>query len=373
MSTERIPLFRVFMPEAAATSVGAVLHSGQVADGAQVRAFETALAERYQTPHVLAVTDVSSAITLALYLAGVRPGDEVLVPPMVCTASTMPIANLFARPRWVDVDARTGMLDPRWLRERASSACKAVLAYHWSGDVADLEGIVREAAALGLKVVEDASDAFGGELHGRPLGSGTADFTALSFRATKQLNSGEGGALICRSAADFERARWLRRYGIHQPSFRQPNGDLNPGSDIVEAGWSFPLTNFAAAIGVAQLPDLEWRLARIRENGRFFDQALRDLAGLTLTPRAPGAVSAYWTYSLQAERRDALVGALNASGIASQRLHVRNDVYTCFSASDRPALPGTDTFDARTLSIPCGWWVSDHDRDRIVARLRAGW
>lgn len=369
----RIPLFRVHMPDSAPEAVGRVLMSGSVSDGEQVRAFEAGLSEWLGTPHVLAVSDVSAALQIGLFLAGVRPGDEVIVPPMVCAAATMPIANLWARPAWADVDARTGMLDASEIPKRATSNTRAVLFYHWSGDVAEVEAIGAAAQRIGVRTVEDASDAFGAEINGRRLGNGTADFTVFSFRATKHITTGEGAALVCRRAEDHEQARWLRRYGIHQTDFRLPNGDLNPASDIPVAGWNFPLTNFAAAIGVEQWPHKDGIIARARENGAFFDEELRHLPGLTLIPRRPDAISAYWTYSVLVERRSALVGALAADGIASQRLHVRNDKYSCFSDSVRAPLPGTDSFDAQALSLPCGWWVGGVERERIARRLRVGW
>lgn len=361
------------MPDSAPAAVARVLTSGQVADGEKVRAFEALLGEWLGNPYVLAVSDISAAIQLGLFLAGVRPGDEVIAPPMVCTAATMPIANLWASPSWADVNPLTGMLEASDILRRASPKTKAVLYYHWAGDVADTEAISEAAAELGVPTVEDASDAFGAEIKGKRLGHGTADFTAYSFRATKHITTGEGGALVCRRAEDFERGRWLRRYGIYQPDFRLPNGDLNPASDIPVAGWNVPLTNFAAAVGVEQWPHKDQIIAKVRENGAFYDAQLRDIAGLTPSPRRPDAASGYWTYSLLAERRNELVEALVKDGIISQRLHVRNDTYTCFGSAARPALPGTDAFDAQNLSIPCGWWVGPSERERIALRLRAGW
>lgn len=361
------------MPPTASEAVGRVLNSGAVSGGPAVRDFEKKLSEYLGTPYVLALSDISAALQLGLFLAGVRPNTEVLAPPMLCVASSMPIANLWARPRWADVEASTGMLDAGRLKERFTPQCKAVLYYHWSGDVADGAAIDTVAKSHGLKTVEDASDAFGAERNGKRIGSGTADFTAFSFRATKHINSGEGAALVCRDANDYEQARWLRRYGIHEPSFRSANGDLNPRSDIPVAGWNIPMTNFCAAIGMEQWPHVEGLVQRYRENGRFYDEALKGIPGVTLTARLASSVGAYWTYSLLVERREAFVQKLIEAGIGTQRLHVRNDTYSCFAEANRPALPGTDHFDARTVSIPCGYWVSDKDREEIVACIRRGW
>jgi dTDP-4-amino-4,6-dideoxygalactose transaminase len=349
-----------------------VLASGYLADGAEVQEFEDGLRTFIGNPNVTAMSDISGAITLALYMAGVRPGDEVIATPMVCTASTMPVANLFARVVWCDVDPLTGMMDAQQIPQLVTERTRAILVYHWSGDVADIHGIQAMARRYNLKTVEDASDAFGAEYRHARIGNTGMEFTAFSFQAVKHLTTGEGGALFFNDAGDADRARWLKRYGIHRPSFRLPDGDLNENSDIPLAGYNFYMNNIAATIGVQQLPHVESIVSRHRENGQFFDEQLRDIPGITQLRRQPDAASAYWTYTLLADRRPDFIRALKAAGITSQRLHIRNDIYSCFDSSGRE-LPGVEYFGQRAVSIPCGWWVSDSDRAAIVDAIRKGW
>jgi perosamine synthetase len=367
-----IPLLKVRMPETAHPALGPVLASGYLADGAQVREFEQLLRDYVGNPHMTAMSDISGAITLALYMAGVRPGDEVLTSPMLCTATSMPIANLFARPVWCDVDPLTGMLDPAQIAERITGKTKAVLVYHWGGDVAQLDQINAVAHAHGVKTIDDAADGLGAEFQGRRLGNNGCDFTAYSFQAVKHITTGEGAALFFADAGEAEKAQWLKRYGIHRPSFKLPNGDLNPDSDIPVAGYNFYLDNLAATIGIEQFRNIEALVERYRENGRFYDQALQGISGVRLVKRFPDTVPASWTYNLLVERRSDLVTKLKEHGIASQRLHVRNDLYSCFTGV-RVTLPGVDYFDSHNLSIPCGWWVTPADRDFIVQCISRGW
>ena len=369
-----IPLFKVHMPAGAGAALEATLASGYLAHGAKVEEFERGLAAYTGNPRVCAMSEVSGALTLALFMAGVRPQDEVIVSPLTCLATSMPIANLFARPRWCDVDPATGMLDPERIAELVTPRTRAILAYHWSGDVIDIETLQAAARAHGLKLVEDASEAFGAEYRGRKLGHNGSDFCIYSFSAVRQITAGEGAALFCASAQDHEQARRLRRYGIDQASFRLPSGDLNPDSDIPVPGFNFCMNNIAATVGLAQLREVEDIVARQRANGRYFDSALAGIAGLTLLARRADAVSGYWTYSLRTERRADLMRKLQQNGIGCQRLHVRNDRYSCFADARRDdALPGVDLFDRENLSIPCGWWLSPEERERIVACIRAGW
>jgi dTDP-4-amino-4,6-dideoxygalactose transaminase len=369
-----VPLFKVRMPERAAQVVGEALGGGQLSGGATVDAFEGALGKFIGNPLALATCDGPAALTLALACAGVRPGDEVLVSPLSCLSTTAPIANLAAQPVWCDVDPSTGMLDPSRLPAHPGPRARAVLAYHWSGDPADLDGVRAYADHHGIAALDDASEALGARWRGRQLGATAMDFTVLSFHAVKHVTTIDGGALLCRREADLSRARRLRRFGIDSATFRLPNGDLDPSSNVAEVGWSFGMNSVAAALGQLQLADAEAAIARHRENGAWFDRALGGIPGLTLLARTPHAASSFWTYALRAERRDDLVRMLHSKGIGAQRLHVRNDAYSGFAAARAAgALAGVEIFDRENLAIPCGWWVDAEKREAIASCIRAGW
>lgn len=367
----KIPLFKVFTAETAHAALQPVLSSGRLAGGPQVAAFEARLAQWLGRTRAVAVNDASGGLTLALYLAGVRPGDEVIVSPLACAATLMPIANLFARPVWCDIDPRTGMIDVSKVAGLATDRTRAVLCYHWSGNVADIAPIVAMARSKKIAVIEDASEAFGAERNGGYLG-GEADYTVYSFYATRHISCGEGGALLSSDSRNLDMAARLRRFGIDSSSFRFPNGDLNPGSDIDVCGFNLGMNEIAATLGIEALRCADHIVSRHQENGCYYDSALSGVPGVTLLKQTAGTASAYWTYSLLVERRDALLKKLGAAGISAQRLHVRNDGYSCFGGN-RKDLPGVAYFDERNLSIPCGWWVGEAERESIAACIRGGW
>lgn len=372
MTQISVPLFRVYMPKAAHLALKPVLESGRLATGPQVANFEARLAAWLGARRAVAVNDASGGLTLALYMAGVRPGDEVITSPLACAATLMPIANLFARPVWCDIDPATGMLDAAKIAGLISRKTRAVLLYHWSGNVADIDSIGALTKQHGIKLIQDASEAFGAEYKGRRLGS-EADFTVYSFYATKHINcGGEGGALLAANPADVETASRLRRFGIDYSLLRLPNGDLNPQFDIPLAGFNLPMNEVAAALGTKGLRHADDIVARHRANGIFYDSALSGISGLHQLQQQRDSLSAYWTYALLAERRDELIHKLTAHGIGSQRLHLLNDGYRCFGAA-RQDMPGVAAFDTGNLSIPCGWWVGAAERERIVDCIRAGW
>jgi dTDP-4-amino-4,6-dideoxygalactose transaminase len=308
---------------------------------------------------------------MALYLAGVRPGDEVITSPLACAATVMPIVNLFARPVWCDIDPRTGMIDPDKIDGLVTEKTRALLLYHWSGNVADIGAIAAITKQHDIKLIQDASEAFGAEYMNRRLG-GEADFTIYSFYATKHINCGEGAALLATDPASLESAVRLRRFGIDYSSFRLASGDLNSDSDIPVAGFNLAMNEIAATLGLEALRHADEIVAHHRANGTYYESALAGIPGLCQLKQQGDTISGYWTYSLLAERRDDLIGKLAANGFGAQRLHLRNDSYACFGGTPHD-LPGVAEFDAGNLSIPCGWWVGAAERERIAGCIRAGW
>lgn len=370
----KIPLFTPRIPKGVEHSIGETLASGYIAQGSLVEQFESRFGAFVGNDNACAASDVSGAITLALYDAGVRPGDHVVLSPMVCLATSSPVANLFARPVWSDIDARTGMPDISSIRAALTPETKAIIFSHWSGDVGAIEEIYALAKSRGIALIEDASEAFGATLNGQHLNASFADYTVYSFGPVRQITCGEGAAVLTNSKDAFERLRRIRRYGINQQTFRLASGDLNPSSDIPRAGFNFPFNNIGATLGLRQLSEVPEILEKYRQNGSYFENALTGIPGLTQLNRRVNCTSGYWTFSFRAENRDSLIRKLVAAGVSCQRLHVRNDAYSCYQDSGvMPDLPGVTKFDLENISIPCGWWVNEEDLLRISACIREGW
>ena len=371
MLQNNIPLFKVFTAEPVHAALKPVLESGRLATGPKVASFEERMAAWLGTQRVVGLNDASGALTVALYLAGVRPGDEVITSPLACSATLMPIANLFAKPVWCDVDARTGMIDAQKIDALITEKTRAVLMYHWAGNVANIASIVETTKRRGIRLIQDASEAFGAEYLNRRLGS-EADYTVYSFYATKHISCGEGATLLAADPVDLDAAVRLRRFGIDYSEMRLPNGNLNPDFDIPLAGFNLAMNEIAATVGLENMRHADDIVSRCRENGRFFDNSLKNVPGIRVLAQMSRSISGYWVYALLAEQRDALIRKLLAHGIGAQRLHLRNDNYTCFGGPGFD-LPGVTEFDEHNLCIPSGWWVGAEERERISGCIQAGW
>jgi dTDP-4-amino-4,6-dideoxygalactose transaminase len=349
-----------------------VLYSGQLAHGPRVDEFERGLAAYLGAPHLISAGDVSSALAIALYHYGVRPGSEVIASPMACLATNMPISQLFARAVWCDIDPTSGSISPTDIERKITADTRAILVYHWAGNPVDVAPIYEIGRRHRIAIIEDCGEALGAEMDGVRLGGRPADAAVFSFYPNRHITTGEGAAISFARAADADRARWLRRYSIHQPSFRRQDGEISRTCDIPDRGFNSYLTQIAAAIGLTQLPALPDIVDRHQANGAFYDAQFSGIPGIRVLSRPPKSKSAYWVYTLLAERSDALLAKLHNAGIGASRVHLRNDLYSIFGAPSDP-LPGVDLFDRDNLSIPSGWWLTDEERGAVVDCVRSGW
>ena len=371
MSTTAVSPIRLFQ---AAHSPGLeqaaldVLRSGQIASGPKVPEFEKALGELIGRPHVVTTNDMTSALVLALHLAGVGANDEVLTLAYSCLSSNSAIVRVGAKAVWVDIDAATATMSVDDCRAAITQRTKAVMVYH----VAGYPGPTREIAELcrerGIAVIEDCNNAFGAVVNGAPIGS-IGDYAVYSFYPNRQINAIEGGALACPDEATAQRAMRLRRFGIDAPHFRDALGEISATSDIPEVGWSAAFSQLNAAVGLSQMSALPVQRASTLKNAARLHAALEDLRGIRPIQTLPDVEPAYWGLLVLAEQRDALLSSLKDRGIHTSRLHHRNDDYTGFAATRRN-LPGTDAIMAQVLAIPCGWWLADEDVQRLTATLR---
>jgi perosamine synthetase len=365
----RYPLFGVVHEEAIERVAVEVLRSGQIASGPYVEKFRSTFAELVGNPLTVTVNDMSNAIAIALRLAGVGRGSEVVTSPFSCLSTNAPLGLSGATLRWADIDPDTASLNVESVRRLLNPNTRAVVLYHvagYPGPAAELVALCRER---GVVLIEDCDNALGATIDGVAVGQ-FAEYGVYSFYPNRQINAIDGGALTTRNPQDHDRALRLRKYGIDPVRFRDAQGEIDPDIDVPELGWAAVLSNLSSAIGFVQLPGLQGRLARTRANATRLRAQLRDLPGLTLVEPLPGADPAWWGVLALAQRRDALLDRLKADGVGASRLHHRNDGYSGFRA-EAARLPGVDRFMEQVIALPCGWWLDGSEMDAIGALTRS--
>ena len=362
-----IPLHKVFMPPDMAgltQSLSAVLESGWIGEGPKVLEFEQALQPKVGSQHVTAVNSCTSAIQLALRLAGVEFGDEVVTTPMTCAATNEPILIAGAKPVWADIDPSSGNIAPESIREKLTDKTRAIMMVHWGGYPCNIEEIMSIAKEAGVSVIEDAAHALGSTYGDAPIGS-HSDFVCFSFQAIKTITTGDGGALVCRAPKDHDRARSLRWFGIDRER-RQVNEYNIADWDITAAGYKFHMNDIAAVIGLSQLPHFQDLLARRNENAECYRDALANLKRVRLLSEEQDRSSAYWLFTVLVDQQVDFIRHLGEKGIAASIVHRRNDHYTVFKKHQTQGLSGLEEFSARMVCIPVGPWVTAKDRQHII-------
>jgi perosamine synthetase len=368
--TSKINMFQPFVSGAAIERVTDVLRSRWIGQGPLVDEFEKALQRRLKFSNAVAVNAASSALRIALSIAGVRPGDEVIATPMTCTLTNHPILEQFALPVFADIQYETGNIDPLDIERRITPRTRAIVCTHWGGTPCDLEELNAIGRRHDLPIIEDASEAIGATYRGQPIGN-VSRFTAFSFQAIQILTTGEGGLLTTTSAEDAEQARIQRWYGIDRKG-RKPNNVGYYDFDINFMGFGYHLTNIAAAIGLGNLESLDEALEHRQKIAARYRHELKATPGVVLLRADEDRVPSNHWVTIHVERRDDFCHKLRERGIETSIVHARNDSYTAFGGR-RSDLPNLDRFDRTYIALPCHLSMDDEDVSHVITTIREGW
>jgi hypothetical protein len=272
-----LPFTRPSIDAESIAAVADVFRSGQLASGPRVQAFETALAAYIGSGrHVRVMTSATAGLEMALEVAGVGPGDEVIVPAMSFAASANVVVRLRAKPVFVDIDLHTRNLNVDLVPAAITAKTRAIMPVHFSGLPADLDAVHALSAKHGLRVIEDAAHAIGSRYHGKPIGS-FGDLAVFSFHPNKNMTSIEGGAIATGDAAAAELFEQYRFHGIK----RNAEGEV----DVLFPGAKSNLADVAAQVGIDQLRRLDGFNARRGELAARYFQELAGFAPLVLPAR----------------------------------------------------------------------------------------
>ena len=352
MSTTFIPPAKPLIGDEERAAVDRVMRSGMIAQGPEVATFEEEFAAHFELGRAcVAVNSGTSGLHLGLLACGIGPGDEVIVPSFTFAATANSVALTGATPVFADIDIDSFCLDPASVEGSITERTRAVMPVHLYGHPADMDGLDAVAGRHGLRVFEDAAQAHGASLNGRPVGS-FGDFAMFSLYPTKNMTSGEGGMV---SVATSELERQVRLYR-NQGMLKQYENEV--------VGLNNRMTDIHAAIGRVQLTKVDGWNATRRANAAFLSD---NLTGVTTPPVAAGAEHVYHQYTVRVpEDRDGLAAALrDEHGIGSGMFYpIPNHRLKPFGTDDD--LPITEQAARECLSLPVHPSVSEGDLERIV-------
>ncbi|WP_396613810.1 DegT/DnrJ/EryC1/StrS family aminotransferase (plasmid) [Haloferax sp. S1W] len=340
--------------------IESVVESGMVADGPEVREFESEFADDCDADFGVATSNGTTALHTALEAAGVGPGDRVLTTPFSFVATANAIRFTGAEPVFADIDPQTFNLDPANVEatlEAFDGAVDAMIVVHLYGLPAPMDELRELAAAYDVTLIEDAAQAHGATYHGSPVGS-LGDAACFSFYPTKNMTTGEGGIVVTDDEALAERAASFINHGRESDGYRH-----------VSLGHNFRMTSIAAAMGRAQLERLPGFVERRRENATRLDDLLADTNAVR--PTVPsGYGHSYHQYTIRVGNRDEVVEQLDDHGIGS-------GVYYPRCIHEQPAYndldvtaPVAELVCDQVLSLPVHPALDDDAIERVGTVLR---
>jgi len=320
----QIPQMRPWLGEAEQAAAARAIAEGWVSEGPRAAELSARLNALIGAPYGVFAPNGTLALYLALLAAGVGPGDEVIVPDTTFIATANAVVFAGATPVFVDVEPDTFQIDPAACAAAITPRTRAIMPAHLFGLAAEMDALLALAEQRGLLVIEDAAQAIGVRYRGRHLG-GLGQLGCFSFFADKTITTGEGGYVVCRDAATYERLRLLRNQGrIDRGSFVHP-----------AIGTNLRITDVQAAIGLAQLDRLDTIMARKNNLLARYAEGLRSLGQARLL-MPPGHVAAVpFRAVLLAERAEALMAHLQRRGVQPRAFFFPLHRQPCFAHLDR--------------------------------------
>lgn len=243
-----LPFSRPSIDEVTITEVANVLRSGWLTSGPKVQAFEAALSDYLGGRYVRTFNSGTCTMEIALRIAGIGPGDEVITTPISWVATANVILEVGATPVFADIDARTRNLDLDKLEAAITPRTRAIIPVYLSGLPLDMDRLYAIAHKYHLRVIEDAAQALGSRWKGKPIGS-FGDFVSFSFQANKNLTTSEGGCLVLNSLEEARLAEKFRLQGVTRSGV--------DGIDVDVLGGKYNMTDIAATLGLGQLPNID--------------------------------------------------------------------------------------------------------------------
>jgi dTDP-4-amino-4,6-dideoxygalactose transaminase len=357
------------LDEATIAGVADVLRSGWITSGPWVQAFEKSLSEFCGGRPVKALTSATAAVEVALQLAGIGPGDEVIT----CAQSFFTVLNMIvkvgATPVFVDCDLVTRNIDLGAVEAAITERTKAIMPTHWPGSLVDMDALWALARGHGLRVIEDAALVIGSQWRNRNIGT-QGDLVTFSFHPNKNMTTIEGGALVVNDAIEAKRVDALRFHGIEYLPDRT--------RDVAVAAGKFNMPDVNARIGVAQLARLPEFLATRRALAERYFECFATEPACVLPPRpVPGDGQTWNMFSVlmplsrmritRREFRDALEARGIGTGVSYEALHLctlgRRYGYK------EGDLPVTERIAAETVTLPLHAAMSVADVDRVCASV----
>jgi perosamine synthetase len=279
------------------------IESGWISsEGPFINRFENEFAKYIGQDFGVAVSNGSAALDISIKALGIKAGDEVIMPTFTIISPAQSIISAGAIPVLVDSDPITWNMDVNQIEDKITSKTKAILVVHIYGLPVDMDPILELCRKHELLLIEDAAEMHGQTYKGKMCGS-FGDISIFSFYPNKHITTGEGGMILCRDSTVFEKSKKLRNLAF------EPSGRRFIHNEI---GWNYRMTNLQAAIGVAQLENIDYHIKRKRQIGELYSNRLKGISNLQLPEQSTSyAENIYWVFGLVTDSEMSTIKIVN--------------------------------------------------------------
>lgn len=340
-------------------------------NGPQCMEFEKMLSEYLGMKHVLFTNSCTTALDLAFKAKNFPPGSEVIVPNFTYTSTALgPLLNNL-RIKLADVFADNGNINPEKIENLINEKTVAIMPVDYAGNPADMDTINAIAKKYNLWVVQDSAQSIGAKYKGKKVGT-LADVTCFSFHGTKNITTGEGGALVTNDDELIDKAIYIREKGTNKQSFLIDN-KTKGFYEYVTIGSSFVQSNILGALGISQLKKLDWITNERKKIAEFYIKGLKDLPNIEFIRITEGAETNWHIFGILVppEYKYWIMDALRAEGIMANvhytPLH-RNKFYYGLASDDE--MEGSMKFFNRLLRLPIFPSLTQEEREKVVEATR---
>lgn len=353
-----------------------VLKSPFVTQGPTVKLFEEALAKYCGVKHAVVFNSGTSALHAAYFAAGIKQGDEVIVPSLTFAATANCALYLGAKPVFADVEEETGTMSVVSARKLITKRTKAIVPVDYGGRPVDVAALKALARKLELVFIIDGAQSFGGTYKGEPIGK-HADMTMFSFHPVKTITSAEGGAIVTDSDTFAKALRLFRSHGITTiPGDLERKGQGAWYQEMQALGFNYRMTEMQAALGLSQMKRVGTFVKKRRAIADRYSKELADIKGIvTPPPDSPEARSAWHLYPIRVcdpNIRNEVLDRLRAGGIFAHVHHlpVHRHRYYELLGYQEGLCPVAEAFVAAEISIPIFPTMTKKEQDTVVKTLR---
>ena len=372
MTDRSVPLFEIdWSGDEVGNAVDSITRGSYWANGPYVEEFESLLADQMGVEHAVVFNSGTSALISVLQGCDIGPGDEVIVPSFTFIATANAVEAVGATPVFAEIEDQRYALDPDDVADRITPSTAAILPIHYAGIPCRIEELRDLAREHGLTLVEDAAEAHGATVDGKPVGT-FGDAGVLSFCQNKISATGEGGGVVTDDPELAERLRRVRSHGRASGEYFDSAGT----GEYVSLGYNLRMPDVVAAIGVAQLNRIDDIVRRRRRVAADLTERL-DAVDCVAPPAEPaGCRNVYQLYTVRFDDgidRNAVIEQLAERDVASKvyfdPVHL-TEYYRARHGYTEGALPRTEAVSEQVLSLPMHPSLSPRERDRVVEAVR---